>query len=204
LELETDEQLKKPTAQPKRSFTLSKNATALVVAVIGVLGGWGTAYFSNYNKIVQGQRMAEQAHEWASVREGHYQWQWGKEGWLGDISVKKDDAGQYCVTADVSKYCLHGGLPVGKVLASRSCGAVGQTTDGKPKLTIPVVHTLYDSKCSRTHDVQETLVILLTPKESYTGSVDYIGLTGKTSTGGISLVNWEYTPQTTPLGRTAH
>jgi len=56
---------------------------------------------------------------------------------------------------------------------------------------------LYDDKCKATHDVSETLVILLNPKEAYTGSVDYIRETGKTSAGGIALVNWEYTPQTT-------
>jgi hypothetical protein len=189
------EEVKEPAASPKRS--ISQNATTLLVAVIGVIGGWGTAYLSNYDKIEHGQKLSEQAHTWASLREGHYQWQWGKEGWLGDISVKKDDAGLLCATIDVSKYCVHGGLPVGKVLLSRGCGVVSHTSDGRPKLTVPVVHTLYDDKCKATHDVSETLVILLNPKEAYTGSVDYIRETGKTSAGGIALVNWEYTPQTT-------
>jgi len=190
------------TEEEKNTFTdqkspraMSKNTTAILVAIIGVAGGWGTAYFSNYDKISRGQRLSEQAHIWADLREGHYQWQWGKEGWLGDISITKDAAGQSCVTVDLSKYCVHGGAPAGKVLVSRGCGETGHTSDGRPKLTIPVTHTLYDNKCSIIRDFSETLVIQLNPKEAYTGSVDYMEMSGKTSAGGISIVNWEYIPE---------
>jgi hypothetical protein len=177
-----------------REFRFSKNAVTLVVAFIGVFGGWGTAYLSNYDKIQQSKALRQEAKDWARLREGHYQWQWSKEGWLGDISIKKDATGQLCAAVDVSKYCTHWGAPCGKVLLSLSCGSVTETAEGLPKVTIPVNHQLYDDAGNPTQVKQETLIIVLTPKEAYTGSVDYVDASGKSSTGNIALINWEYKP----------
>jgi hypothetical protein len=175
---------------------LSKNSVTILLAVLGVLGGWGTAYLSNYDKLKQGGNLAEQARIWAKLREGHYEWHWGKGGWLGNLSIKKDYAGQMCATLDVSKYCGHSGAPIGKVFTSQKCGVLEETADGQPKLTLPVRHVTYNDKCEKTGEYDQTLVMVLNPREAYTGSVDYIDKNGQTTTGSIGVINWAYQPLT--------
>lgn len=190
-----DKQDKRPTqhSTSRRRF-LNKNSVAIILAIIGAVGGWGTTYLSNYDKIQQGKNLTEQARIWAKLREGHYQWQWAKEGWLGDVSVKKDDTGQLCATVDITKFCTHWGRPVGKVLASEGCGTVSETAEGQPKIILPVIHTPYDDACKALPSKHERLVMVLNPRESYTGSVDYINSTGGTQSGSIGIINWDYQP----------
>lgn len=175
-------------------MAIGKNSLAVVLALIGMISGWGTAYLTNFDKLKRGGRLDDEAKNWARLREGHYQWQWGKGSWLGDLSIRKDDAGQMCATIDIAKYCAHSGAPIGKVLVSTRCGTVQQTADGQPKLVIPVRHTHYGEKCDQIGQTEETLVIVLNPKEAYTGSVDYIDTKGEVSTGGIGVINWSYQP----------
>jgi hypothetical protein len=177
-------------------MSLSKNSVTILLSILGIVGGWGTAYLSNYDKLKRGSNLAEQAKIWARLREGHYQWQWGKGGWLGDLSIKKDYSGQMCATVDISKYCGHSGVSIGKVLTSQRCGVLEETADGQPKLTIPVRHVTYNDRCEKTGEGDQTLVIVLNPREAYTGSIDYIDGNGQTSTGSIGVINWAYQPLT--------
>jgi hypothetical protein len=170
-----------------------KIAVAIIAALGGVLAGWVSAYVTTHGTVEKAKQIVQDNGERFNLREGHYHWEWAGDGWMGDITVSKDSAGQPVATIDVRKYCGSWKHPIGKVIASEGPGSIGRTPEGLPKLLLPVKFTEYGDNCKASGQKSETLQIVLNPKEAYTGSIDYIDASGSQA-GKIGLINWEYQP----------
>lgn len=149
-----------------------KRKLALSIGIIILMG------FSSYFYLQETRRVY-----------GQFEWQWAGEGWIGTVSIKKNDEGKDVAELSMKQVVnVNGKYSTKPVLVSTEEGRIEGDSDGF-RLESRVRKNIYDNGEEKV--MLQTLKADLVKVEAYAGTVRYESSDGKMQNGDIVLVRYK-------------
>lgn len=120
---------------------------------------------------------------------GQFEWQWVGEGWIGTVSIRKNDQGNDVAELSMKQLVnVNGKYTAKPVLVSTDEGRIEGDSDGF-RLESRVRKNIYENGEEKV--MLQTLKADLVKVEAYAGTVRYESSEGKMQDGDIVLVRYK-------------